>query len=179
MREISLSPFNRKETTEFIAEALHCCEERLNTLAATLYRKTYGNPFFLGQMLKSVHDENLIIFNIHKGCWEWEMEKIQRLQMPDDVVEPLLYRLKKLPPKTVDILKLASCIGSTFDITTLATACEKTEAEISSLLRPAIAEGLVLEAFDRNKTRADDGSAAGVYEFLHHSDSAIFVARHR
>ena len=46
VREICINSLNRKEVTEFVAEALHCPEEKVDILAETLYRKTCGNPFF-------------------------------------------------------------------------------------------------------------------------------------
>lgn len=169
VRQIYLNPLNRKEVTEFVAEPLHCPEEKLDTLAETLYRKTWGNPFFLGQLLKSVYEEKLITFNIDKGCWEWETESIQRLQMPDDVVDLILVKLKKLPEKTLGILKMASCMGNTFDLKTLSTVCEKTQDEISSLLLPAIMEGLVLPVSHAGKVlpASYHNTVADINEFLH------------
>jgi len=169
VRGIYLNHLNRKEVTEFVAETLHCPEEKSVTLAETLYRKTWGNPFFLGQLLKSVYDEKLITFNIDKGCWEWKTESIRKLQMPDDVAGLILIKLKKLPEKTLGILKMASCMGNTFDLKTLSTVCEKTQDEISSLLLPAIMEGLVLPVSHACKVlpASYHNTVADINEFLH------------
>ncbi|NLM20300.1 MAG: AAA family ATPase [Peptococcaceae bacterium] len=169
VREIGLNSLNRKEVTEFLAEALHCPEEKLNVLADTMYRKTCGNPFFLGQMIKSVYEEKLITFDIQKGCWEWETESIQRIHAPDDVIDFMLLKLQKLPQETLDILKLASCIGSTFDMKILSVVCGKTSVETYSLLLPAIMEGLVLPVSHSGKVlqALHNYSVVDINEFLH------------
>jgi histidine kinase len=169
VREICINSLNRKEVTEFVAEALHCPEEKLDILAETLYRKTCGNPFFLGQMIKSVYEEKLITFNIQKGCWEWETESIQRLHIPDDVIGFILLKLQKLPEETLDILKLASCIGSIFDMKILSVVCGKTSVETYSLLLPAIMEGLVLPVSHSGKVLQAlyNYNVVDINEFLH------------
>lgn len=56
--QIKLYPFNIKDVTEFVTETLHCHREKSEILAKILYRKTYGNPFFLSQMLVSIYYQN-------------------------------------------------------------------------------------------------------------------------
>ncbi|NLO96870.1 MAG: AAA family ATPase [Peptococcaceae bacterium] len=168
-REICLNSLDRKEVTEYLAEALHSSGEELGLLADTMYRKTCGNPFFLGQMIKSVYEDKLITFNIQKGCWEWETESIQNLSIPDDVIDFILLKLQKLPQETLDVLKLASCIGSTFDMKILSVVCGKTAVETYSLLLPAIMEGLVLPVSHSGKVlqASHNYSVVDINEFLH------------
>ncbi|NSW91777.1 MAG: AAA family ATPase [Firmicutes bacterium] len=169
VRQIHLAPFDRTEVIEFIAGALHCPEAKVELLADTLYRKTCGIPFFLGQLLKSVYNEKLITFNMKKGCWEWEIEAILGLQMPDDVMDLILEKLQTLPGETISILKLASCIGNTFDIKTLSTICEKTQVETASLIFPAVLEGFVplVSHEEKDLQVSHQGTVTGIYEFLH------------
>lgn len=167
--QIKLFPFNIKEVTEFVIETLHCHGERSEILAKILYRKTYGNPLFLSQMLISIYNQKLITFNIRKGCWEWKSESINRLQIPDDVLDLILARLKKLKKEQLDILKLASCIGNKFNIKTLAAVSQKAEAEVAVLMEQVIAEGLVIVLTDEKKegfpTETDTENY--IFEFLH------------
>ncbi|WP_165792082.1 hypothetical protein, partial [Desulfocucumis palustris] len=97
VRQIALRPLDRSQTGRFIADALRCPEEKTIPLAEILYRKSGGNPFFLGQLLKTVYDEKLLLLNTRDHCWEWEPESVQKLQMADDVVDLLLGKLQKLP----------------------------------------------------------------------------------
>lgn len=164
IEEINLTPFSPSEAKEFVAAALNCSEEKAGTLAETLFRKTCGIPFFLGQLLKLIYKENLISFDLKEGCWQWEEQSIQQLKMPEDAAVLVLEKLQKLQVETQNILKLASCIGNYFDLKTLAAVCEMTGEQTASLLRPAVMEGLVLSI---SNLQPPDNSSEDVYEFLH------------
>ncbi|NLC67246.1 MAG: serine/threonine-protein kinase PknK [Clostridiaceae bacterium] len=171
LHEIYISSFNMKEVTEYLAEAFKCHyrNDDLNTLAEMLYRKTCGNPFFLRQMIETAYEERLVTFNIHNNCWQWDMDSIQKLCMPDDVVGLIHLKLQKLPGETLDILKHASCMGSTFDMKILSVACKKTYVEAYSLLLPAIMEGLVLPVSHSGKVlqASYNYNIVDINEFLH------------
>ena len=117
--QIHLHPLGKKDAVKFVAEALHCPEEEVISLAGILYRKTLGNPFYLGQMMKTIYDERLIKFNVHKGGWEWKAEAAESLKVPDDVLDLLLIKLQKLSGETLVVLKLASCLGTVFSLETI------------------------------------------------------------
>ncbi len=53
-------------------------------------------------------------------------------------------QLQKLPSETQDILKLAACIGNSFDLKTLAIVYEKSQTETAADLWKALQEGLIL-----------------------------------
>jgi len=153
IQHMELSCLSYSQVAEFLHEALHCSGEKCGPLAEVLYRKSGGNPFFLCQLLKFIHREKLLYFNTGEGCWDWKLSPIQDLQMQDDVVGLILEKLQKLPRETQELLKTASCIGSSFDLDTLSIAGEITHNELSSQLLPAVLEGFVLTTEN--------------YEFLH------------
>ncbi|HHY39126.1 MAG TPA: AAA family ATPase [Clostridia bacterium] len=169
VQHIKLSPLEQSQVMEFIAEALHCHREESDSLAEELYRKSGGNPFFLVQLLRSVYHDRLLRFNIEAGRWEWDMAAIQKLRMADDIVDFILGKLEKLPKETRDVLRLAACLGNTFDLKTLSTVCENPPAEAASCLLPAILAGLVLPAGDAREAQPTSyhGGAADLNEFSH------------
>ncbi|WP_347489289.1 AAA family ATPase [Desulfoscipio sp. XC116] len=157
VRHIALAPLDPTHTGQFIADSLGCSEEKAAPLAAILYRKTGGNPFFLVQLLRSLYKENHVAFNREKGCWEWDTESLRAIPIADDIINFMLARLHTLPRETRHILMSAACIGNAFDLPTLAIACEKNPAAAVETLLPAVLEGLVLKV-----------SCPGhEYEFLH------------
>ncbi|NLY42925.1 MAG: AAA family ATPase [Clostridiaceae bacterium] len=169
VKEIYLPPLNRAVTAEFIAGVLCCNEKKAEALAEILYRKTCGIPFFIGQLLKFIYKENLIEFNMNKGCWEWDAESIYKLQINDDVIAFMLDKLQKFHEETRRTIKFASCIGDTFDLKILSEVMEKTSIETVALLMPAILEGLILQV-----CRSENGTqllylnnGEDTYEFLH------------
>ncbi|NSW90688.1 MAG: AAA family ATPase [Firmicutes bacterium] len=168
-KHISLLPMERNQVEKLVAETLHAESENTAALAEVLYRKSGGNPFFLGQLLTLIHDEGFLYFNTQEGCWKWELEAIQKLQPGEDVLETLLKKLQRLPEETREIMKLAACIGNRFDLETLAAVSGKSLEETASCLMPSILEGLVLTAVNQKKnlTSAYPETMLSVFEFLH------------
>jgi predicted ATPase/DNA-binding CsgD family transcriptional regulator/GAF domain-containing protein len=143
-KHIPLMPLEWNQVKRLVAEILHTDTKSSSSLSKILYKKSGGNPFLLVQLLTLIHDEGLLYFDKQKGCWEWELEAIQKLQPAEDMLESLLKKLQSLPAKTFEIIKLASCIGNMFDLNTLAAVCGKSLKETASCLMPAVLEGLVL-----------------------------------
>ena len=108
-----------------------------------------------------IHDEGLLYFNAQEGCWKWELEAIQKLQPEEDVLELLLKKLQRLPEETLEIMKLAACIGNSFDLETLTAVYGKPLEETASCLMLPVREGLVLIASKYPETELS------VYEFVH------------
>jgi predicted ATPase/DNA-binding CsgD family transcriptional regulator len=169
VQNIGLSCLGYPQVAEFLSEALHCSGERSGPLAEVLYRKSGGNPFFLCQLLKFIREEKLLYFNPKEGRWAWELSPIQNLQMENDVVGLILDKLHKLPAETREMLKIASCIGNSFDPETLSAAGGVTRTELGLLLLPAVLEGLILTAAGSGKEtdKSYHGVVAEHNEFLH------------
>ena len=171
-----LTPLDPIHSNQLVADTLHCTAERTEPLAEILYRKTGGNPFFLRQLMQTAYEENLLSFNDQDGCLMWDPPSIQAMPMSNDALNLMLGKLLKLPVDLQKILKLAACIGGTFDLKTLAIACEQTPGQTAAALRSSIVEGLVLLINDHvetetmvqqdNQTDSVVDSAAR-YEFLH------------
>ncbi len=111
--------------SQLVAETLHHNPDTVSSLAQVVLRKTEGNPFFVGEFLKLLYGENLLIFDAQQLSWQWNLAEIEAQDITDNVVELLLRQLQKLPEATQQILCLAACIGAEFDLKTLAIVCEK------------------------------------------------------
>lgn len=178
VRHLPLAPLDCAHSSQFVAEALGCPEEKARPLAEILYRKSGGNPFFIGQLLKMIYDEKLLNYNTEKSCWEWDPVSISELPVADDVVDLMLTKLQSLPEETQNALKMAACIGTTFDLKTLSIACDKSLAQTAADLRPSLLKGLILLAVNNNFNRSSpvfsntsetsgDIDAITSFEFLH------------
>jgi predicted ATPase len=52
-----------------VADALHCEVARAAPLARLISDRTAGNPFFMGQLLRRLHEDGLIEFDPSSGSW--------------------------------------------------------------------------------------------------------------
>ncbi len=181
---IAVPPLGENDVNQLIADTLNCSAERARPLAAHVYQKTRGNPFFGNQFLKALHDEGLIVFNAEIGSWECDIGEVGALSRTDDVVEFMAQQLRKLPEATLGLLRLAACIGGSFELGTLAIVSEKSQVQTAADIWPALQAGLVLPQgsvyrFYRGGAAGDnpflDASAAPAYRFLHdHAQQAAY-----
>ncbi|MFA5074400.1 MAG: AAA family ATPase, partial [Nitrospirota bacterium] len=137
----NLPPLAMEDVNTLVAGALQCKQEQSEPLAEIIYQKTMGNPFFIGQMLKVLYEEKLLVYD--QG-WHWNAQTIDQLHITDSIVELLISKIHKLSPSTQIVLKLAACIGNQFDLETLALVYEKPLGVTFTDLSPAIRESLII-----------------------------------
>ncbi|HEY9296504.1 MAG TPA: AAA family ATPase, partial [Phormidium sp.] len=144
VNQIDIQPLNTVQVNELIADTLHCELERALPLAEIVFNKTAGNPFFVTQILKTFYQENLILFDLNAGSWQWDVQKIKEVKITDNVVELMVNKIKKLPNYTQNALKLAACIGNTFTLNDLAIVNKKSLSSTANELLQALQEDLIL-----------------------------------
>lgn len=64
----------------------------------------------------------LIYFNPTTLRWEFDLIKIAQKELPVDIVKFLRERIMRLPQEVQAGLKIAACLGSTFDLAVLQKA---------------------------------------------------------
>ncbi|OUL22505.1 ATP-binding sensor histidine kinase [Nostoc sp. 106C] len=141
---ITLTALTATDLNHLFADSLNCKLEEALPLTQLIYQKTQGNPFFSIQMLKTLYAEGHITFVPEVGSWQYDLKQVQTLNLTDNVVEFMVLQLQKLPQTTQDVLKLAACIGNTFDLVTLAIVYENSLEKTASDLWSALAEGLIM-----------------------------------
>ncbi|MEG3877332.1 ATP-binding protein, partial [Microcoleus sp. herbarium7] len=106
------------------------------------------------------------------GGWECDITQVKAAALNDDVVEFMAVQLQKLPVETQEMLKLAACIGNSFDLTTLAIVSEKSPVDAAADLWKVLQEGLILPISETYKF-FQSGDAVSTqeisvsYRFLH------------
>lgn len=139
-----LQPLTVEHINQLLVDILHCQESQSLSLARLLFERTGGNPFFVNQLLEALYAEQLLTFNFDKLFWQWEIEEIRSTSIGNyDVLQLVTRNLEKLPYTSQGILKLAACIGNQFDLTTLATVCDQSQAEIAQELANALQFGII------------------------------------
>ncbi|MDM8519475.1 AAA family ATPase [Anaerolineales bacterium HSG6] len=141
---ITLGPLLLPTVKQLVADTVVSTPDRAEPLAKLVYTKTHGNPFFINEFLKEMHDEKLLTFDYQAGKWDWDLGQIENRDITDNVIELMASKVRKLPDETQQVLKLAACIGNRFDIQTLAVVNQKSVPETATALYTVLVEGLVL-----------------------------------
>ncbi|MUG95683.1 AAA family ATPase [Scytonema sp. UIC 10036] len=167
---IILNPLKLEEITQMVADTLHSDREIVRPLAELVYRKTSGNPFFINEFLKTIYQESLLTFERQQKCWHWNISQIEALGITENVVDLMLGKLRKLSELTQKALRLAACVGNSFDLTTLSIIYEKSPPETYRSLLSAIQLGLI-QPISELETTSDIPIEAELviqhYKFLH------------
>jgi serine/threonine protein kinase len=99
LQQVHLSDLDAGQVTQLVADSLHCPAAEVQALAALCVEKTRGNPFFLGQFLRTLESNGDIRYARAEGRWGWDIGQIRQRGMTDNVVELMLQRLRLLAPR--------------------------------------------------------------------------------
>ena len=180
VHQIELEPLVLDDITRLIADTVGCDDATARPLARLLAEKTGGNPFFLTQFIKSLHDDGLLVFDLSERRWIWNIDEIHGRGFTDNVVELMVEKLEKLPDTTRNVLTLASCVGTEFDLRTLAQVSGLSQPETAGVLWEAAQSGFIspigdayklVQSFEPRATteleNAYDGDIVVGYKFFH------------
>ncbi|WP_445173125.1 AAA family ATPase [Microcoleus sp.] len=170
--------------TQLVRDTLGNETEKLKFLTELIFNKTGGNPFFITQLLSTLHSEQLLVFDFTVGAWQWDLTEIEAAGIVNySLVELVARNLQQLPEETQQVLKLAACMGNRFNLENLAIVREKPGSETAADLWDALQAGLILpmsdaykiplvEEIDSGRSGDGDGVASRPqypisYRFLH------------
>ena len=148
LKQITLKKLSEGDIEALISDTLQSNQDETRKLARLVYSQTDGNPFFTRQVLRRLKDQGLIALDNATGRWRWDMFAVRNLDGIDSVVELLVSKMKELPTDIQETLKVAACIGSQFDITTLAVVTEGDDEANLEHIRKAVMVGLIWESSD-------------------------------
>lgn len=126
----------------------------METLSEYVYSKTEGNAFFATHvlypfscsnslMLQTLYDQGDLQFDFERRKWNFKVSDADVL--PANVVDLIVRGLKRLPPETQAVLKLAACIGSNrFTLFLLSIVYQRSLEETAADLWPALQAGFVV-----------------------------------
>jgi predicted ATPase len=91
-----------------------------------------------------LHDLNLIWFDIDGKRWKWHINIAKGINLPDNVVELFVLKLRKLDTETQNLFSLAACLGNRFDLEMLSIISGYSSQKCFSLLSSGEAKTLFL-----------------------------------
>ncbi len=139
--KITLAPLMEFFIERMICDTFH--KEVGSELPELVHRKTGGNPFFVRHFLKTLYLDSCISYSSSLG-WIYDLEKIMATGYTENVVELVADRLKNLSDSSIEILKIASCIGANFSMSLLSFGFQKSLQETALALKEALREGIIL-----------------------------------
>lgn len=146
--EIEVPPLPIESVNELIKDTLHLPAEKCKPLSEIIFEKTHGNPFFTNQLLIYLYEEGLLYVDQKDGVWSWDKDKVETLDVSDNVVDLLITKLQKCSLEMQEILEVAACIGNHFDVGLTSTITGKPFPFVVQHIMEAIKEGFILPSED-------------------------------
>ncbi len=147
--ELFLKNLGEDEISGIIATTLNADLEAVAALSKSLFDKTYGNPQQTLHLLKALRDQNLLHYSPNggnlKNAWNWSIDEIQNFGYSNNVIELLIQKVTSFHSSTLDILKLASCLGNRFHSAYLFDISRKNREAVRSALIHCVNAGLIVQ----------------------------------
>ncbi len=135
--QLDIRGLGEAETAELVR--LRAGETPSRAFARAMYEKTEGNPFFVEEIVR-----HLIEAGVHAGSAS--ASELQRFGLPEGVKQVIAWRLGRLEPPAIEMLRVAAVIGRDVDAALLERVVLLAEDEFLSALDEALAAGLLVES---------------------------------
>jgi predicted ATPase len=163
--KISLKPLGETDLQKYMSRNLSNETKEITEFSKVLYSKTGGNLLLLRAYLDRLVEAELLKFDKPNEKWGWNIAGIEQSEGIDSIVSYFEEKISTLDKDSVDILKVCSAFGSSFDIKNLSIVSKMEESYTEKLLK-GLVERNILETFTVDETC--------LYRFAH--DDARLVA---
>ena len=141
-------------------------------LASIIFQKTKGNPFFTHKLLESLYDENLVSLKNSDNVlyWDYDLNTINQRYVSDNVMDILELQLEKLPSEIIEILRVAACFGSRFELNELGVISGYSLEDLEEKLQSVIFMGFIIPIQSDYKfinSREDNENLKFWFKFAH------------
>ena len=142
--DIALGPLLPRDVAELLADTLHTDTPSVQSLAAHIHGVSAGNPFFVGEFVHALRERGFFHYDDARHAWVWELAQLAGFKVPDNVAALVTDRLHGLPADCLDLLDSAACVGSEFDLQTLASVQRARPSAAALGLAPAVRSGVIV-----------------------------------
>ncbi|MBV9463513.1 MAG: AAA family ATPase, partial [Verrucomicrobiae bacterium] len=163
--EIGVRAFDSAETEVMVSRILGERPEAVRLVAEFLHARTRGNPFFNLELLRTLVEEKVVQYQ--DGHYRCAASELERAQLPENIVEAVLRRIKDVPPEDIGVLSYAAVIGKQVDLGLLGRLSGRTPEE----LLVSVENGIQHQILSR------DPMSDGSVQFVHDRVREAFYRR--
>ena len=169
---VKLECMNEEMLNSMVSDTL-CLPPRLTkTLTHSVHHQTRGLPLYFSKLMLLLNKEGLLWLSLSKRRWEWDEEKIQSRQLPDDVASFFVSTIGKLPGASQTALSVLSCFGSRLKVSLMEILEEKLGMALIQPLDAASDAGFV-EKIDGSYVFCHDKIQESSYSMIRPEEQCI------
>ena len=140
VERIDLRPLGDADVHALLDQTYHLPTGETDRLAAYLQKRAEGNPFFLGELLRTLQETTLQ----WTAAYGWMLGALEQIRVPPLLLQVIDARLARLGSEVEDLLAVAAIIGQVVPLALWATVGATSEAA----LLPLIARGIEARVLD-------------------------------
>nr|WP_245569055.1 AAA family ATPase [Desulfobacter curvatus] len=140
--KITVTDLRPEDVSALVADSLGRSNPELSKIAC---QKTNGNAFFVHQLLNKMADDSCFIRDVKNKTWQVDLKKVSSLEISSNVVELMQTRLKRLPVKVTDLIKIIGAVGHNVDFSVLSIVTKKRLEDIRRILKQPFEYGLLCQ----------------------------------
>ena len=143
--QFQLEGLNAQQVGELVASALHTTATDTALLSEVIFRKTQGNPLLVGEFLKSLYQQEALVFDCETRSWRWDEKRIDAVQSSQNFADFFSEKFQALPEHAKHLLAQAAIIGSEFSLGELIVLqpSTKTMYDLFTQVGELIAQGMI------------------------------------
>ena len=143
--QLTLGNLAREDINQLLSDSIHTPSEQCLPLARLVQAKTDGNAFYIHQLLHALEDDGLLSFDQSSQCWRWDLAELKKVTISENVIDLMVNKIQKLPVATQELLKIAACLGSQFELAMLDLFSGQLLETTQQALQPAYRAGLIIQ----------------------------------
>ena len=178
-----LEPLRLEDTTAMLAEALDRAPEDVAGLARCVGSKCQHNPLLVRRLMFHLWDRNLLRHEHGRG-WVWDERQLEEAEITEDAAAMVAARIHGLSAHAGKIVKVASLIGTVFDVETIVSISDAHRLDTLKELMCLVEQGLIAPCrdgfkfvHDRIREAALSGLTADERASLHHRAGRLLLER--
>ncbi|QTL06008.1 AAA family ATPase [Aquabacter sp. L1I39] len=140
---LRLEPLQQADTTALVAFILKSVPEAVGPIAARVHRETHGNPFFIGQLLQRLLEEDVLQFDDDRQEWVWND---QRRRPQHAIADLMLERVKGLTTLQRSVLQSCATLGGRCSAAFAAEVSGASSEETGRAANGLVAAGLLVRS---------------------------------
>ncbi|MEK4426845.1 protein kinase domain-containing protein [Solibacillus sp. FSL K6-1523] len=144
-----LVPLTEGEVFSWVAESLKESSEPVRKMARLLFDLTKGNPVYIQELFNQFMKLELLYYSLQSRSWKFDLKKMEDFNVSKNLSEFFTRRVDDLSEKQKMVLKVAACIGITFEQQLLERCLDLTRAEIAQVMLSLIQEGCIVPLNNR------------------------------
>ena len=127
--KLELLPLYEIDVNQMVAYILNSYTSRTEELSATLFSILGGNPLYISESLRWMHNQNYLQIST-KGIWSWDRRSTLEMNMPSNATTLFVEKLSDFPPPVRDLLATAALLGTQYSSADLADISQISVADL-------------------------------------------------